>query len=292
MKRRAFYRALPMGALFFVCVAIGAAMAANGQTKAPSSSAKAPAARETEPGAAAWQLLAEGVAERQSTKRMRAIVAVGTIGIRPEAVKLIEAALGDKDSAVRETAATTLGEIKSRRSIPRLQQALDDKSGGVCLAAAKALWDMGDRSGRNILLAVLGRQQTRSEGLVQSNVSDARRKMQDPSGLALMGIKEGLSVVGPFGPGFWLAEELRKDRAAPACVISATLLGTDDDPQSAELLEAALADKNWAVRAAAARALGKRPGRQSIAKLQPLLNDPKDSVRYMAAASIVRLGAK
>jgi HEAT repeat protein len=58
---------------------------------------------------------------------------------------------------------------------------------------------------------------------------------------------------------------------------------TDDE------LEEALGDKNWVVRAAAAKALGNYQHKGVIPKLQELLQDDKEPVRFMAAASLVRL---
>ena len=54
----------------------------------------------------------------------------------------------------------------------------------------------------------------------------------------------------------------------------------------------ALDDKNAGVRAAAARALGRRFSRSSIPKLEPLLEDKAEGPRYMAAAAIIRLTGK
>ncbi len=278
-------------AIFFLTVA-ASAYQASPQKSGVAPPASRTAVQSTEDAAAreaetmAWDILVKGVAERQSLKRARAIAALGAVGVRPEVVKLIEAGLADKDSGVRQAAATTLGEMKSRGSIPKLQQAMDDKSPAVAFAAARALWDMGERSGRSLFLSILAGEHRPSSGVVRSNVADAKKKMQDPGGLALMGAKEFL---GPFGLGVGVMEELVKDRSAPSRALSATLLASDPDPQAAQQLEAALADKNWIVRAAAAKALGQRTDRPSIPKLKPLLNDAKDAVRYAAAASIVRL---
>ena len=54
-------------------------------------------------------------------------------------------------------------------------------------------------------------------------------------------------------------------------------------------LDDALQDKNWAVRAAAAEALGKLPRQGQVSQLAPLLDDDKEAVRFMAASSILRL---
>jgi len=50
-----------------------------------------------------------------------------------------------------------------------------------------------------------------------------------------------------------------------------------------------LQDKNTAVRAAAAKALGQHPCRSVVEDLHSLLDEKKDEVKYMAAASILRI---
>jgi len=54
-------------------------------------------------------------------------------------------------------------------------------------------------------------------------------------------------------------------------------------------LEEALDDKSPMVRVAAAKALGGFSDRALTRKLEPLLIDKNEAVRYMAAASIVRI---
>ncbi len=57
-------------------------------------------------------------------------------------------------------------------------------------------------------------------------------------------------------------------------------------------MEHALNDKNWAVRAAAADALGHAGDLSDVDKLMPLLNNGHPTVKYRAAAAIVRLTAR
>ena len=82
-----------------------------------------------------------------------------------------------------------------------------------------------------------------------------------------------------------------KDNAASARVVATTLLATDTDPNASLELVWALEDHNWIVRAAAAKALGLHGDRTLIPKLQEHLTDDREAVRYMAAASMVRLSA-
>jgi HEAT repeat protein len=238
----------------------------------------------------AWALLNRGLAEGNPLKRAQAITALASAGGSPRVVDRVEAALKDKEDAVRQTAAAVLGEMRARRSIPKLEDLLNDESPEVSFSAAKALWEIGNQNGRDILRAVLAGERKTSPGMIKGGMEDARNRLHNPRALALMGIKEGAgALLGPFSLGIGLAEELMKDKSAPARALSAKLMGSDPDPRTTADLEHALDDKNGGVRAAVARALGQRGGRDSIAMLQPLMADSNDGVRYMAAAAIIRL---
>jgi HEAT repeat protein len=96
-------------------------------------------------GKKAWEVLKPGLAEVNPLNRRQAVTATGSIGLHPVAVRLVEAALKDKDPLIRATAAAELGEMKSRQSFPALKAALDDPTGEVGFAAAEALWAWGTK---------------------------------------------------------------------------------------------------------------------------------------------------
>src|SRR5579862_7406403 len=98
-----------------------------------------------QPEKTAWDVLKQGLVEKNLDKHRQALTATGSIGLAPEAVQLVEEALKDMDPLIRQTAAAELGQMKSKQSIPALKAALDDSDGQVAFAAAKALWDMGDK---------------------------------------------------------------------------------------------------------------------------------------------------
>ena len=252
----------------------------------------APAASSTPESveASAWKVLTDAATSDKTSTRSDGISALASIGPRREVVQLLEAGLADKDADVRVIAATSLGQIKAHESVPALQKAVSDDSAQVSFAAAKALWEMHDHSGRDLFIAVLEGDRTASKGLVRAQIDDAKKRLHDPKGLMMMGVNEGAGqFLGPFAMGLTIAEALAKDSSAPARALSAALLGEDSSAESKQELKDALGDKNWVVRAAAAKALGNFPEPQLIPTLQPLLQDDKDPVRYMAAASIVRL---
>jgi HEAT repeat protein len=240
------------------------------------------------PGDAAWQILSDALADSDASKRSYAISAMSLLKPRSEVIGIVEGFLDDKDSAVRQAAVVTLGEWRSRRSLPKLRRVLDDDAAEVSFTAARILWEMGDTRGRLVLIQVLGGERGASGNLAPEKIREMKKKLHNPQALALFGVKQA-GVLGPFGIGISIAEELRKDRSASARVLSADALATDNDLSSAEQLEDALTDKSWTVRAAATQALAKRGYRHSVPIMTKLLSDKHDVVRYTAAAAIMRL---
>jgi len=104
-----------------------------------------------QPDKTAWDLLSKGALDKSPEKRRQAVGAIASIGLAAEAVRLLEQALHDQDASIRQMAAAGLGEMKAKQSIPALKAALEDSNGEVAFAAAKALWEMGDRSGRGLI---------------------------------------------------------------------------------------------------------------------------------------------
>jgi HEAT repeat protein len=239
-----------------------------------------------------WDVLRKGLADSDPEHRRQAVLAVAAIGPTTEALTTIENALQDKSAMVRQTAAAALGQLKAPQSIPFLKQALND-TGEVAFAAAKALWDMGDSSGREVLQEVLIGTESTGPGLVHDAMRKARHKMHNPSELALMGINEASgALLGPASMGILVIEEVKKQGGAVGRALAASLLTQHPDNYTPVLLDWALDDKNWMVRAAVAKGLGECGTAEKIPKLQKLLNDDRAAVRYLAAASVIRLSAK
>jgi HEAT repeat protein len=243
----------------------------------------------------AWATLRDGMAENDVKHRETAIAAIGTIGSDPQALRLVERGLQDKDPHVRQTAAATLGQAGDKEAIPYLKAALKDEP-EVSFTAAKALWDLGDRSGQDIFEEVIEGQRKNVPGKLHGAFDQAKKKM-NPGQLALMGAEDGTGAVfGPASLGIAAVEEavktVKNDTGAEGRRIAAEELATDPDPYALTLLEWALGDSNWGVRVAVAKALGERGNQGSIPKLAPLLEDDHHAVRYMAAASIVKLNLR
>jgi HEAT repeat protein len=247
-----------------------------------------------QPEKTAWDLLKTGLADTNPLNRRQAVTATGSIGLDPEAIGLVEAAMkDDKDLLIRATAAAELGEMRSRQSISALRAALDDPSGEVGFAAAQALWDMGDKSGRGFIEDVIAGQQTAIDGGVKGALHRADRLRHDPKEMAIIGAKSASgALLGPFNIGVIAAEQVFKGGAVAARMQALNLLAQDCDTQTFKLLEAAsTGDKTWAEKAAAAKALGRCGNAEAIPKLEENLSNSNAAVRYMSAAAIIRLSA-
>ena len=244
-----------------------------------------------QPALSPWKTLEIGISDHNSARRAEALQALGTLGSSARAIRVVASILAsDQDSSIRVIAAQVLGEMNARSAIPSLRKSLKDESMGVRFQAAKSLWAMGDRSGRPILIQILAGEKSTSPGLIKSQLDSAKKEFEDPKKLAMYGAMEAASsLFGPAGWGIKVMQEVTHDRSAPARATSAILLGPDPSLDGLRELEDALTDKNWIVRAAAAQALGSTHHRAAISSLRSLLHDSKPPVRYMAAASIIRL---
>lgn len=244
-----------------------------------------------QPDKTAWDVLRTGLTEKNPERRRQAVTAIGSIGLDNDAIQLVESALRDSDSLVRQTAAAELGQMKARQSIPALKTALDDEWPEVAFAAAKALWDMGDKSGLDLIEDVLTGQQKSNEGGVKGALRDAKRKLRDPKAVTVMGLKEASGILlGPFNIGIIAAEQVFKDGATGGRILATIMLAQNCDAESVRLLEwSTINDKSWAVKAASAKALGQCSNRDAIPTLEQNLSDSNEAVKCMAAGAIIRL---
>jgi HEAT repeat protein len=243
-----------------------------------------------EPVDHAWQVLDRGLHDNNPVKRVQAVTAMAIMRPQPKSVAMVESAFDDKDYSIRQAACVALGQMKSRQSIPKLREALNDKAPEVVFAAAKTLYDLGDPMGREVLIAVLLGDQADSSGFFSSSMHDMKAKMHDTKGLMLIGVKEGAGVfLGPAGAGIGVAEGLLKDANASGKTITAAILAEDKSPEAVQAIRQSLGDKNWTVRAAAARALALAARMEAFKDIAGLLDDKKEEVQYSAAAAVIRL---
>lgn len=236
-------------------------------------------------------MLTQSAASDKTRDRSDALSALTIVGRRPKAIALMETGLTDKEVNIRVLAATSLGSIRARSAIPKLIDAVDDPAPQVSFAAVQALWRMGDRSTREILYEILTGERKTKPGVIKGKMSGAMARMHDPKSLALLGINQASGVfLGPFSMGISFIEEYAKNNSAPVQALCAQMLAADDSPDTVRELRDALGDKNWAVRASAARALARLGHPAVIPQLKDMMaNDKEQAARLAAAAAIIRL---
>ena len=241
------------------------------------------------PDSRPWNTLEGGLKDGNPVKRIAVLTAMSVMKPQPRPVKMIEAMLDDKDLGVRQAACATLGSLNSRESIPLLEAAVEDKAPEVVFAAAKALYAMGNPTGRIVLTAILLGDQKDASGFLTTSIRGAKLKLHDPKALLLLGVNQAAGLLGPMGAGIPVAEQLLKDSQSSGKTVAALLLATDTSPESKNAVRLALGDKNWTVRAAAARAVALREIGQYYPDVVALLDDKRDEVTYSAAAAAIRL---
>lgn len=246
------------------------------------------------PTARAWNVLTEGINAKKFGDRMLALKALGDLGPNTKGIQLVAGVLKDDDPDIRAQAAATLGEMKSRTAIRPLRTALDDEAPQVSFAAAKSLWQLGDTTGRRVLLDVLQGEKATKDGFVAGHMRAMRRRLGNKKELVGMGATETASALlpGPLGMGVGLAKKGMAGNPNLARADCATLLSRRPDRETMLALKAALVDRDWTVRASAAKAIGVL-GRPDTRKwLEFSLSDGKPGVRYEAAVAILRMTAR
>src|SRR5215469_3560645 len=233
----------------------------------------------------AWQTLEAACSSDKFTERASGTLALGLLRNDAKARKLAEKALSDPKPEVRSAGAAVLGEMGSRRSIPKLKKALDDKDPSVALAAAHALHRMHDKSSYQVFYEILTRQRKGGKGLISSS----RSTLSDPKKMAQLGLEEGIGFIPFAGLGWRAVKEVRKDDSSPVRAASARVLAEDPDPAITKVLAEQAADKSWIVRTAVLEALAKRGDPSALETVKLHILDDKDVVRYTAAAATIRL---
>ena len=247
-----------------------------------------PELRTTKPSVDAARGMLTTATHKDTQTHIIALAALGTMGSDPGAAKLIREGMGSSDPDVRTAAILATGQTKNRALIPALRERLKDNEPEAAFSAAVTLWKMNDRSGEDLLRSVANGDRSAKSGLVRGAKNDVNRKLRNPGALADLGVTTGASILlGPFGFGIKAFDYMRKNGGDPARAAAIDLIAQSRTPEiRAELIDA-LGDKDPAVRAAAAKALGQRNDANAMKSIGPLLNDPKLPVRLFAAAAYI-----
>jgi len=241
----------------------------------------------------AWSMLDSALNDfkdqKHSDLRIEALAALGTMGTNPRAERMIAAVMDDGDIDVRTAAVLAAGQTNNRNFTNILRDKLDDKEPQVAFAAAVTLSKWNDRSGEDILMAVVDGERKASAGLMNGTMHTVSKDLHNPAALAKIGALQGASMLlGPFGFGITAYEYLRKNGGDSARVTAIQELSKKKtEPIRKELVDA-LDDKDPGVRAAAAKALGEYRDKATASSLLPLFDDSKPPVRLTAAAAYIR----
>jgi HEAT repeat protein len=234
-----------------------------------------------------WPLLEAGLAQENPTQRLGAVRVLGLIPDDSHAAELAEKALQDPNSSVRAAAATSLGQMHAQRADRALKQALNDKKLAVVLAAAHALRLLNDPACYEVYYAVFTGGRKNDSGMIAQEM----KVLHDPKQVAAMGLNEGIGFVPFAGIGWEAFQTIMKDKksgvAAKAALIS--VLATDPDARTNELLVEVSENQNWVLRVAALEAMAKRENPALVPEIEPGLDDPRREVRYTAAATVIHL---
>lgn len=241
----------------------------------------------------ARQIFAKALSESNPIKRKEAVEALSLIGADNIAYEQLGNALNDKDVDVQMAACASLATIKGKRSITLLQQAMKSEVPEVSFAAAKALFELNDPSGKAALLDILAGEKKTNSNYFTTQKRDALQMMKNPPALYRLAIREGVGMIPLPGAGFGAAslEGILKDSGVTGRALAATYLAREKDQASLQALREALTDKNWSVRAAAVHALALRQSTIALSEIAVLLEDKNEAVKYRAAAAYLRLAA-
>ena len=238
---------------------------------------------------AAWTKLTDALGDAKHPQtRIQALAALGMLR-SPRSEKMITAAMKDPDLDVRVAAALAAAQSKDRNLTTPLRDLLDDKEPQVVFTAAIQLWKMGDKSGEDILMAVVEGDRRSGPTLIHGTEHDINKDLHDPALMAKMGALQGASILlGPFGFGITAYEYMHKNGGNLARVSAIEQIAQERTEPIHQDLVAALGDKDPTVRAAAAKALVDYHDKATSLAVYALLADSKQPVRLTAAAAYLR----
>lgn len=233
----------------------------------------------------AWTILRDGFEDKSSEKRTKAVQALALLPANRRAGEIARKALSDANADVRAAAAIALGQMDDIAARPKLREALNDKEAKVVIAAANALYALKDPAAYDVYYELLTGGRKSSNGIVHSELNT----LKDRREVERLALETGIGFI-PFGGAGWEAwKTVTKDDKSPVRAAAAEKLAHDPDPKSATALAAACFDRKWIVRAAAVTAIAKRGDPTLLPSAQRLLTDSNDSVRFDAAAAVIRL---
>jgi HEAT repeat protein len=237
------------------------------------------------PVESSWTVLSAGLGDKSAETRGKAVRALGLITNNQKAQQLAETALSDPKPEVQAAAAEALGQMGAKSSVPKLLEAVKTKETPVVFAAASALYNLGDARAYEVYYAVLTGERKTGESLIDSQM----KMLKDPKALAHLGFEQGIGFIPFAGLGLSVLKTTTKDDTSPVRAAAAQKLIRDADSKTTAALMKAASDPKWLVRAAVVDAIAKRGDPALLKSVWPLLSDGNDTVRFNAAAAVLRL---
>jgi hypothetical protein len=238
----------------------------------------------------AWSMLTDAAKPGQSAHdRVQGMAALGTMGNDERAARLIEEGFTAKDYDVRVAAVLAAGLTKNPKLIEPLQRVLDDDNALVAYTAAITLWKMHDYTGEDLLISVAVGDAKAKPGLIKAQKHKAVKELRSPKTMSLIAVNQASGYfLGPFGVGLKAIEMVSKDSGAAPRAVAVDQIARQHTDQVHEILIEDLTDPEPAVRAAAAKGLGRWPDAETERQMLPMFGDNKHAVRLTAAATYLR----
>jgi HEAT repeat protein len=238
----------------------------------------------------AWSIITDAAGPgRPAHDRVEAMAALGTMGSAERAARLIEEGFTAKDYDVRVAAVLAAGQTKNPSLIPALQRVLDDDNAQVAYTAAITLWKMHDYSGEDLLAAVATGDRKAKPGLIKAEKHKAAKDLHSPKTMTVLAINDSSGYfLGPFGVGIKAIELVDKNSAAPLRAAAIDRLAQQHTDEVHDVLVQDLTDAEPAVRAAAAKGLGRWQDEDTAKLVAPMFGDNRLAVRLTAAATYLR----
>jgi len=252
-------------------------------TQSPNASAPAPS-RTASKVDAAWSVLHEGLDNKNSDKRSKAVHSLGLAPNNNKIEGIAEKALTDENVEVRVQAANALGQIGADPSRPKLKEALKDPDLKVVIASANALYAMKDPAAYDVYYALLTGER-KGPGLVKSQLDTLKDRKQ----LEELMFQAGMGFVPFGGMGLEAWKTITRDDTSAIRAVAAERLAADPDPKTTEALSKGCFDKKWRVRVGVVEAIAKRHDPALLQSVSELLYDENDTVRYEAAAAVIAI---
>jgi HEAT repeat protein len=239
----------------------------------------------------ASRILSEGLSSKNPDVRKQAVASMGLIGPREPYLSQLTSALSDKDIYVRLAAVSSIVDVKSKKTGDILEKSFTDDAPEVSFAAAKALYTLGDPRGRTALMAILEREAKTKSNFLTVKKRDTLRLFHTPKGMLIFAIKQGVGFapVPGLGEGISSLQDILSDAGVSGRATAALMLANDRSPDVLDALKEAVMDRDGSVRAAAVHALALRNDRSLLPLMKDQFDDPKEGVRFRAAAAYLRV---